>query len=443
MFGAEQWIGILLAAIFAAGCVFLIWKLRFFNVGNLPRKLIVVGFLVKLAAGTALGWVYSSYYTDRNKADTFRYFDDSEVLFSSINDSPKSFLKMVTGWGADSPELKVYYDRMNYWYDTYSPVNDNRAMIRTNAVLRLFSGGHYHIHLVFVCFLALIGIVASAKALSKFHNEYSAPFFISFIIIPSVVFWGSGLMKDSLGVFALGLTIYSLTNIQRKQELSYKHVVFWIICMLILMQTRFQLFLLMCPLGIAWLIAVSVERKSQTFFFATYISVSLATIMSWGVFFEKGFFDQLSEKRNAFIELAVQENSKSLFSTKNMETEFPKVLAEPITGFIKSLTQPSFSTNTSTINKIAGIENMMILFVLLFLIVLTLRNHTREWSLFLTLCMALSISYLAITGMVTPVAGALVRYKSALIPFMVIPLLIASGLGVRTNKFLVRFTANK
>ena len=443
MFGVEQLIGLLLAAFFAAGCVFLIWKLRFFNVGNLPRKLIVVGFLVKLAAGTALGWVYSSYYTDRSKADTFRYFDDSEVLFSSIHDSPKSFFKMITGWDAESPELKVYYDRMNYWYDTYSPVNDNRAMIRANAVLRIFSGGHYHIHLVFVCFLALIGIVASTKALSKFHNAYTTPFFMSFIIIPSVVFWGSGLMKDSLGVFALGLTIYTLTNIISKQEFSNRHLGFWIICMLLLMQTRFQLFILMCPIGIAWLIAINAERKIQTVFLVTFTTISLATVLSWGAFFDKGFFDQLSEKRNAFIELAVKENSKSLFSTQQMETEFPKVLTEPFTGFIKSLTQPNFSTNTSTINKIAEIENMMILFILLFLIVLTLRNHTREWSLFLTLCMTLSISYLAITGMVTPVAGALVRYKSALVPFMVIPLLVASGLGVRINKFLVRFTANK
>ena len=245
MFGIDQWTGILLAAFFAAGGVFVIWKLRFFNDGTLPRKLIVLGFLIKLAAGTALGWVYSSYYSDRTKADTYRYFDDSEVLYSSIHESPSSYWKMVSGWDSDSPELQAYYDQMNYWYDTYSPINDNRAMIRTNAFLRLFSGGHYHIHLVFVCFLALIGVVAATKALAKFHPEYSTPFFLLFILLPSVVFWGSGLMKDSLGVFTLGLTIHALTNIKTKQDYSLKHIAIWILCMFMLMQTRFQLFLLM------------------------------------------------------------------------------------------------------------------------------------------------------------------------------------------------------
>jgi hypothetical protein len=305
--------------------------------------------------------------------------------------------------------------------------------------MRLFSGGHYHVHLVFVCFLALIGIVAATKALAKFHPEYSASFFLLFIIIPSVVFWGSGLMKDSLGVFALGLTLYSLTIIRGKQDYSIKQLGLWFFCMLMLMQTRFQLFLLMCPIGIAWFVATNFEKKRLAKFLATYVLISLATIISWSTFFDHGFFEQLSEKRNAFISLAIQENSNSLFSIQQMETGFPNVILEPIAGFINSLTQPSLSSNPNAINRIAAIENLLVLAILLFLIVYSLKNSLREWSLFLALCLTLSMSYLAITGMVAPVAGALVRYKANLVPFMIIPLLVTSGLGARINKILSRF----
>ena len=443
MIGIDQWTGILLAAFFATGVVFLIWRLRFFNDGTLPRKLIVLGFLIKLAAGTTLGWVYSSYYSDRTKADTYRYFDDSEVLYSSIHESPSSYWKMVSGWDSDSPELQTFYDQMNYWYDTYSPNNDNRAMIRTNALLRLFSGGHYHIHLVFVCFLALIGIVAATKALANFHPEYSTPFFLLFIILPSVVFWGSGLMKDSLAVFALGLTIYSLSIIRSKHNFTIKRLAIWAICMFMLMQTRFQLFFLMCPVGIAWIVATYFDKKRQAVFLTTYMLISLATILCWSVFNDNGFFDQLSEKRNAFITLAINENSNSLFSKQQMETGFPMVLMEPIAGFIISLTQPSLTSTTSAINLLAGIENLMVLVILLFLSAIAFKNRFKEWSLFLTLCLTLSVSYLAIAGMVTPVAGALVRYKAALIPFLIIPFLVASGLIHRINTFLDRFSLNK
>lgn len=443
MFVIDQLTGILLAALFAVGCVFLIWRLRFFADGMLPRKLIVLCFLVKLAAGTALGWVYSNYYTDRTKADTFRYFDDSEVLFSSIHESPKSYWKMITGWDSDSPELQTYYDRMNYWYDTYSPINDNRAIIRTNALMRLFSGGHYHVHLVIVCFLALIGVVAATKALAKFHPGYSSTFFLTFIIIPSVVFWGSGLMKDSLGVFALGLTIFSLTKIQDGLHFSFKNLILWAVCMFMLMQTRFQLFLLMCPLGIAWIVAINFKNRQQILLLSTYVFISVASVLSWNLLFEEAFFDQLSEKRNAFITLAIQENSNSLFSTIPMETKFPLVLLEPISGFIKSLTQPNLTSNSNSVNMIAGIENILILVSALFLLGLSVKNRFRGWSLFLTLCLTLSISYMAVAGMVTPVAGALVRYKAALIPFMIMPLIVASGMGTHINKILARFGLDK
>jgi hypothetical protein len=169
----------------------------------------------------------------------------------------------------------------------------------------------------------------------------------------------------------------------------------------------------------------------------------LATIFSWSIFFDEVFFDQLSEKRNAFITLAIQENSNSLFSDHQMETGFPMVLMEPLEGFKNSLTQPNLSSNTSAINMLAGIENLLILVILLFLSAIAFKNRFRDWSIFLTLCLTLSISYLAVAGMVTPVAGALVRYKAALIPFLLIPFLVASGLSPRINTFLVRFSLNK
>ena len=42
------------------------------------------GYLIKLAAGVAVGLIYTFYYTDRLTADTFRLFDDSKIVFDAF-----------------------------------------------------------------------------------------------------------------------------------------------------------------------------------------------------------------------------------------------------------------------------------------------------------------------------------------------------------------------
>ncbi|MFM7080022.1 MAG: hypothetical protein ACKOYC_09585 [Bacteroidota bacterium] len=252
MIETESLLQIALTITFIAVSVYIITKHRFFTESNIPVSWLKIGFAIKLIAAIALWWIYSQHYTNRNEADTFRYFDDSKVLFDALKESPIDYLKMLTGIKADDPHLSTYYNEMNYWYDVYTPVNDNRAIIRLQAFIRLFSFGSYHVHMVIVCFLSLIGAVALAKGIGRFHADAEKTIYALYIIIPSTCFWGSGLMKDSLAVFALGITIFQIALFSKHDLLNWKKLTWLAISLLLLMFIRFQFFLLITPLLLGW-----------------------------------------------------------------------------------------------------------------------------------------------------------------------------------------------
>src|SRR5690606_21957916 len=77
-------VAILLTCGYVALFLFLIGRWRFFEVPGLNRRSIGALFLLKVAAGTALWWVYTYYYTDRSTADIFKFFDDGNVMFSAL-----------------------------------------------------------------------------------------------------------------------------------------------------------------------------------------------------------------------------------------------------------------------------------------------------------------------------------------------------------------------
>src|SRR5688500_16462932 len=106
--------------------------MTFFSVPGIRLQTFQAAFVIKLIAGISLGLIYTFYYTNRLTADTFKFFDDSGILFDSIYENPYDFFRMLTGINSEDPELQGYYDRMTNWYDTFSPFNDNRAMIRLN-----------------------------------------------------------------------------------------------------------------------------------------------------------------------------------------------------------------------------------------------------------------------------------------------------------------------
>ncbi|MFN3876467.1 MAG: hypothetical protein ACK4L7_11210, partial [Flavobacteriales bacterium] len=204
--------GTLLVIGWTALLLYLMRRTPFFaRVPGLRMRWVAAAFALKILAGTLVWAVYTCVHTDRATADVHKYFDDSRVLHEALFTSPGDFLRMLFGFDADGQRFtEHYYSRMNNWvrrWDSGLP-NDARTMIRFNALLRLASFGHYHVHTVFACFVSLIGLVALYRALEPHAGGLRRGLALNLLLWPSVLFWGSGVLKECLLLMGLGLTCW-------------------------------------------------------------------------------------------------------------------------------------------------------------------------------------------------------------------------------------------
>ena len=254
-------IGIILAILYSALFIFIILKINFFQSELISRKFIVLVFILKIIAGTALWFVYTHLYTDRFSADIFKYFDDGKIMYNTLFSKPLDYFKMLFGF-PDSSLQHYYDDDMRNWTRSFNHnlYNENRTLIRFNAFVDIFSFGNYHVHTVFICFLSLTGLMGIFKTFSSFLTNKKKELFLAVFLLPSILFWGSGVLKEGLILFSFGMSIYYFHKLMN-EKISGKRLVLLFLFLFLLAITKIYILLIILPAFIAYAWILKTQNK--------------------------------------------------------------------------------------------------------------------------------------------------------------------------------------
>jgi hypothetical protein len=253
--------------------------MKFFDADGISRNFISAIFILKILAGTVLWTLYTYHYTYRSVSDIYKYFDDSKLMFDALAQNPFDYLRMLTGIGDGSPAIdSSYYSKMNHWHMRFESgfSSDAHAIIRFNAFVRVFSFGNYHVHTVFMCFLSTAGLIALYKTFSGFFQDRKKEHAAAIFLVPSVVFWGSGVLKEGLVIFAMGALLLGWKKIIER-EISLRHVFAFAAGGFLLIIVKFYILVSLIPGMLGWL---WVSRTGKKFIPLKYIAVLCAFIIA-------------------------------------------------------------------------------------------------------------------------------------------------------------------
>jgi hypothetical protein len=424
----------LLTLLYTIVFIFILWKAPFFRAEGLSKQVVAGIFVLKIMAGIAMSLVYTYYYSDRSTADIFKYFDDSKVMFDALLKKPIDYLSMITGIGNDSAYFSEhYYKLMNNWYRVYESniYNESHTIIRFNALLRIFSFGYYNVHTVFICFLSLTGLVGLYKFTIKFIKNKNKELIFGIFLLPSVLFWGSGVMKEGLLFFALGILLIHFSRILEK--FNFKSLLWIIFCIVLIYFTKFYVLAIAIPILIS---QIWVSKTNQKYILLKYITVITLYIFA-GLEIHHIFpaFDTLNiivTKQRDFIGLAKFMNSGSLINIPVLTPDIWSFIKEAPQAFFITMFRPFFFEADSVLILMAALENLLILVILIFSIIFIDVKQVNR-SIFYA-CLFAVIFMFVLTGLVTPVMGAMVRYKVPALPFLMIMLIILINKEKMINK---------
>ncbi len=387
----------------------LVWKVKLFSGTGIPKWV----WMVILVTKCVLGILYIELHFNLfNGGDTMKYLRDGNIIFSTLTDDPLKYLRLtfgpnntaITQWLA--PEI----DAMAYWTDTSA-----YTAVRFNAIANLFTWGNNWANAVLMAFLSYCGILLLFNA---FKGMISSPKLLlaAMLCVPSVWFWTSGIHKEAMAFFTLSLTLYGMSRIYLAGWLP-KYMLYVLIGLVATYFIRDFLVLLLLPLLLAQTLSPVFDNGRVNIYLGI-IAFTLIVGSYVPLNNNKTVLEQIANKQEQFKALRVGNSNIPL---PDMEPTLLGLAKNIPHALYNQFIAPFTLAKSSHMYWPAVIDHTW--FILLFGVGLfSIRKPLLEKPPLLT-ALFFGLMLLVLIGLIVPNLGAIFRYRSLAIPFILLPLL--------------------
>ena len=405
--------------VFLALICFWIWK----RDTQPLHKLFWPALLVKCMAGIALGVIYSTYY---DPSDTF-------IFFKLASDQADIGRNDFSAW------INILFAKEDGFF-----LGEYRTVFfsKITSVLALLTGNNYWVSSLYYSLLSFFGAWYLSNTIARLFPGVKSAAVLAFLFFPSVVFWSSGIIKESIAMAALFFLAALFLKLWVRERISIISIVVAVLAIIVIFKLKYYYLAAFLPVTLSSLIVKRVSEKFKLtkpayiigmFIVVLAIGFSAVTLLHPN-FSPAKVLHVITFNNKVFMDVCSPEDVIHYYQ---LEPTWGSMLINSPWALLSGLYRP-FVWEANTVFKfIAGLEN----FVLLIMTILSFRYlktlfRSAEWLLIfavLLYCSILSI-FLSLS---TPNFGTLTRYDAGYLPFFA--LIVFNQPFV--NKWLSRFVA--
>ena len=215
------------------------WTISRFRIPEeIGEKTYYSAFYLKVIFGIIYILFFTYYFSDGSiYGDTYRFIVDSKVLQSTAYSNFGVFAKLMTGIGElNINEVNLYLSDTQIWdYGNNGDIiNDNRLILKINALLHFISFNNVYIHALCFSFISFCGTHLIYSAFS-IYTKQKKKFYYVLLLWPSLAFWSSSILKETILFFGIGLFFFALFKLFEFKKNTLKHVIYLTIGIAILL----------------------------------------------------------------------------------------------------------------------------------------------------------------------------------------------------------------
>ncbi|MBD81625.1 MAG: hypothetical protein CL840_22085 [Crocinitomicaceae bacterium] len=388
---------------------------------------------LKLVGGLSFALIYKFYY---GYGDTFTYFTSAQILGQIIIDEPIYGLKLVLN-------ITDYVRAEDYLYNhilvNYFNGADTFTVIKIAGLLSILGAGLF---LPTTLFFSIFAFLGQWKLYLTFVRRYPHLKFelaLAHFAIPSVIFWGSGVMKDSLVLGFFGFLVYYIDMVLFQRKYKTIYVAYILATTYLIYLIKGYVIIAFLPAFLSW-IFFAFNAKIKNVVIRVFIFPSLIVGLSVASFYSYFLIENYDEKyssenllNRAYIYQVNHYSENDIEGTRSGYTfgQYEKTLPGMATLILPSINVTLFRPYPWEIkNAVMGITSMESLFISLFSLFVIFRIKFRRLmrylgsDSFLIMSIVFTLVFSFIVGFSSYNFGALARYKILCLPFYISTLLI-------------------
>ena len=405
-------------------------------------KYYIPALTLKVIGAIALGLIFQFYYG--YGGDTFHFYNNGmSVIAESFYEDPQAAIRLLFFKNEYHYSISKYIPRIPMFYDT-----STYFVVRIGGLFAILTGNTYtNTALCFAVFSfsglwSLYSLII--KSLPNLHKQLA----IAFFFFPSVFFWGSGLLKDTITLGSLAWLTYGLLNvIVFKEKIFTKS--FYLLFIYLIIKIKIYIILCFIPTAIIWIFTQHSQRIKNKLLRQIVTPLVLVISIAGGILIST----KLGESSNRYsvdrVLITAEETARwlttmgehdqgSVYSLGDFDYSYTGIAKKAIPAIWVTLFRPYIFEANNVVMLLSALESLLFLLFTIYILyrhgILSTINTIRAQP-FIAFCLIFSILFSFAIGISTYNFGTLVRYKIPMMPFYLMGLFcIDYFLCLKNNK---------
>ncbi|SFF16965.1 hypothetical protein [Thermoflexibacter ruber] len=366
---------------------------------------------IKLLAGIGVAVLYQYYYKE---GDVFYIFHQGVLLKQILLDNPLDF------WNFPHTGRELY----EYYFGEFKDLNSRVIFFsKIVALFNLLTGNNLFLTSLWFSLISFVGFWHLANVLVHLFPQTRIALFLSFFLLPSVVFWSAGLLKESLISGFICLTIGLVLEILHFENKPLQIFIKLLgsTCLLWLSwKIKYYYIAILLPIIFSYFVVYQVNKKyplsfikqMSLYFLCFIIGILLASLSNPN--FSLGYF--LVAIKDSYDTMIETTDADNMIFFIDFDGSFISLIKNIPTALFASLCEPLvWESEKNWLKILVGVENICIYALLFFAIPPSFKGERH--GLLLLSCILYIFFLASFLAFTTPSIGTLVRYKVAFLPF--------------------------
>lgn len=413
---------------------FIAFRVKSKNISQKPYyKYFIPALSFKLLGGIAMCFIYTYYY---HGGDVTNYYDSSVAYINVLyNKGIGPFTEIMQFYNKNILYTGYFNEEIGY---VYFSSNDYYALfaVLLTVPICLIAGKSFIATTLILSSISFIGIWKLYQVfVYQFPLSYKN-FAISILFVPSVIFWGSGILKDTYSLTCIGLFTYCMFKYFISKQRLIKYFIGLVVSASIILLLKPYILFALLPGTLIWINFQKIQNIQNPLLKTMAIPIVISTLIAV-IFLVFSFLGQyLGEYRlDSILQKAVKTQTdlvrdqygENSYDIGKFEPTVQGIVSKIPAALNMALFRPFLWDARNPVMLLSGLENFAMLMFSLY-IIFKIKLKTLFKSLFshplLVFSILFALFFAFSVGLTTANYGALVRLKIPCIPFYVSSLFI-------------------
>ena len=335
------------------------------NIAEFPEfRYYLPGLTAKMVGGIALALIYALYY---GGGDTVNYFHDGMCLNKLLFSNPSAFFSVFfEGTNINN----YYYFTPETGYPIYYKDQQTFLVTRLSFFTTLISFRSFIVASVLFSWLSYTGIWRLYRVFLYEFPHLSKQMAIAVLFVPSVFFWGSGILKDTVTFSAIGFFVFNFYFFFIRREGVFSHVIGLLLSTYVVLSIKPYIFFALLPGCLIWIINNMLSRFGGSFTRAAATPVFFTIAILTGYLLLNVMSGQLKDYSldkvldKAFVsqqDLKAEYYKGNTFDIGEFDPTIPSMLGKAHLAINATLFRPYLWETRNIVMIMSGLENFLIL----------------------------------------------------------------------------------